>query len=143
MFFSDFDLLCQEYELKTFDELKQIVKEDTAVIRPVLELTGQDAVDSFLMLVITACGASGKMGLEEYMLLQETTGILISYADANKMLEASKHKGAREIVDYFVDQYGELSIDVKAHMVSLCLAFCAANGDVNWKEKRFIKKLID
>ena len=65
MFFSDFDLLCQEYELKTFDELKQIVKEDTAVIRPVLELTGQDAVDSFLMLVITACGASGKMGLEE------------------------------------------------------------------------------
>ena len=138
----EFEKLCKEYEALSFDELKQIVANESETILPALEALDGDGLDTFILFVATACAASGKLELGEYKLFEDATGVSTGYEDALAIVDAAKSRDAQEIVDYVVDLFGVLDETVKCSMISFCLAFCAANGQIDAREKRFIRKLV-
>ena len=138
----EFDKLCEKYETMSFDDLKTVVVEESAVFMPALLALGSDGVEAFMLFVSAACGASGELELAEYKLFEEATGISVSYEAACALVESAKGKEAQKLIDELVDTLGELDEEIKASMISFTLAFCAANGYIGFSERRFIKKLI-
>ena len=115
---------------------------DSSVILPALTAIAGDGVTEFILFVMTACAADGKLDPEEYALFTDVTGITVEYSAACAMISAAATKESRNIVDIIVDAFGQLDDELKASMISFCLCFCAANGKIDGKEKRFIKNLI-
>ncbi len=138
----EFDKMCKKYEALSFEELKGIVAHESAVILPALDALEGDGLDSFILFVATSCAASGRFELAEYKLFEEVTGVTVSYETACAIVDAAGGREAQEIVDALADLFGVLDEEVKYSMVIFCLAFCAANGDINLREKRFIRKLL-
>ena len=138
----EFDKLCKKYEALSFEELKEIVANESLTILPALDSLDGDGISSFILFVATVCGASGKLELGEYKLFEEVTGISVPYEDAVEIVDSAKGKDAQDIVDAIVDLFGVLDEDVKYSMTIFCLAFCAANGKIDLRERKFIKKLL-
>ena len=138
----DFDKMCRKYEALSFEELKEIAANEVQIFLPALDALEGDGTDTFFLFVATACGADGKLDLAEYELFEELTGISMAYEDAVEIVEEAKSEDSQEVIDYIVDLLGVLDEDIKYSMVIFCLAFCAANGKIDWKEKRFIRKLL-
>lgn len=138
----EFETLCREYEALSFTELKQIVSREGEAILPALEALDGDGLDTFLLFIATACAASGKLELAEYKLFEETTGVSVGYEEVLAIVDGVKGRDAQEVVDYVVDLFGVLDESVKTSMISFCLAFCAANGKIDAREKRFIRMLM-
>ena len=138
----EFDKMCAKYEALSFEELKEIVARESLTILPALDALEGDGLSAFLLFVATACGADGKLELAEYKLFEETTGLSVPYEDVCAIVEAAGSKQARQSADALVDLFGVLDEEVKYSMVIFCLAFAAANGRIDWKERRFIKKLL-
>lgn len=138
----EFDKLCEQYESMSFDELKAVVMQESAVFMPALLALGDDGMEAFILFVSAACGASGELELAEYKLFEEATGVSVPYETACALVEGAKGRDAQTLVDELVDTLGELDEELKASMVSFTLAFCAANGYIGFSERRFIKKLL-
>lgn len=138
----EFEKMCKKYEALSFDELKQIVQRESATVLPALDALEGDGLSAFLLFIATACAASGALELGEYKLFEEVTGVTVSYEDALKMVDAAKGRDAQETVNGIVDLFGVLDENVKESMVAFCLAFCAANGHIDAREKRFIRLLL-
>lgn len=138
----EFDKMCKKYEALSFEELKEIVASESRTILPALDLLDGDGLGTFLLFVATTCGASGKLELSEYKLLEETTGVSLPYEEVMAMVESGKGKDAQQTVDEIVDFFGVLDEEIKYSMVIFCLAFCAANGKIDLKERKFIRMLL-
>ncbi len=138
----EFDQMCKKYEALSFAELKQIAANETRIILPALDTLEGDGLDTFILFVATACASGGKLELGEYKLFEEITGLSVPYESAMELVQSAANREAQDIVDTIVDIYGVLDEDVKYSMVIFCLAFCAANGQINLKERRFIRKLL-
>lgn len=138
----EFDKMCKKYEALSFEELKQIVMNESRIIMPALEALDGDGIGAFILFIATACAASGQLELAEYKLFEEVSGISVPYEDACEIVESAKGKDAQEVVDSIVDLFGVLDEDIKYSMTIFCLAFCAANGSINLKERKFIRKLL-
>lgn len=139
----DFSKICKTYEAMTPDELRQTLKKESEIVLPALAaLNGSDGVSEFIVFAMTACAVDGRLDPEEYTLFSAVTGISLDYAAACELVTATANKESRHIVDIVADTFGLLSDDIKASMVSFCLCFCAANGKIGGKEKRFLKRLI-
>ncbi len=138
----EFEKVCKEYEALSFDQLKTIVSTESSVILPALDELDGDGLSTFILFVATACAASGKLELGEYKLFEEVTGVTVSYEDALAIVDAAKGKDAQERVDAVVELFGVLDEEIKCSIMRFCLAFCAANGEVDSREKRFIRKLL-
>ncbi|MDO4572373.1 MAG: hypothetical protein Q4C13_03315 [Clostridia bacterium] len=137
-----FEKLCREYEALSFEELKTIVARESGVLLPALDLLEGDGLDMFLLFVATACASSGRLELGEYKLFEETTGLSVGYETVMAAVDAAGGRDAQEIVDSVADFFGVLDEELKASMIRFCLAFCAANGRIDAREKRFIRKLM-
>ena len=138
----EFDKLCEQYELMSFEELKAVVADESTVFMPALLALGEGGVDAFVLFVAAACGASGELELAEYKLFEESTGISLSYEEASALVDSAKGKDSQKLIDELVDTLGELDSEIKASMVSFTLAYCAANGYIDFSERRFIRKLL-
>ncbi len=138
----EFDKLCEQYETMSFAELKAVVIEESAVFMPALLALGDGGIESFILFVSAACGASGELELAEYKLFEEATGVTVPYETACALVDSAKDKDAQTLVDELVDTLGELDEEIKASMISFTLAFCAANGYIGFSERRFIKRLL-
>lgn len=138
----DFSKICKEFENMSDSDRKATLARDSAVILPALSSLNGDGTLEFLLFVMTSCAADGRLDREEYKLFCDVTGIALDYNTACEMVSAATQKESRNAVDMIVDIFGLLNDDIKASMISFCLCFCAANGKIDGKEKRFIKKLI-
>lgn len=138
----EFDRLCKEYEALPFEALKEIVARESLTILPALDALEGDGLDMFILFVATACASSGKLELGEYKLFEETTGIGVGYETVTAFVDTASGKDAQETVNAVVDFFGVLDEEIKAAMIRFCLAFCAANGSISVKEKKFIRKLL-
>ena len=138
----EFDKMCKKYEALSFDELKEIVASESQIVLPALDALEGDGLSAFILFIATACAASGELELGEYKLFEEVTGVSVSYEDALSIVDAAKGRDAQETVNEIVDLFGVLDEDVKYSMVMFCLAFCAANGKIDAREKRFIRLLL-
>ncbi len=138
----DFEKMCRKYEVLSFEELRDIAANESKIFLPALDALEGDGLDTFFLFVATACGADGKLDPEEYRLFTELTGIDLTYEDAEDMVEEARGEDSQNVMDYIVDLFGVLDEDIKYSMVIFCLAFCAANGKIDWQERRFIRKLL-
>ncbi len=138
----EFEKMCKKYESLSFEELREIVVQESATILPALDALEGDGLSAFILFIATACAASGELELGEYKLFEEITGVTVSYEDALAIVDAAKGKDAQETVNGIVDLFGVLDEDVKYSMVMFCLAFCAANGRIDMREKKFIRLLL-
>lgn len=140
---SDFAKICKIYEQMSDDERHETLVRDSEAILPALRALNGDGVTEFVIFAMTACSADGRLDPEEYRLFTDVTGIRLDYADACELVKLASTRTNRNIVDIVVDTFGMLDEELKANMISFCLCFCAANGKVDGKEKRFIKRLIN
>ena len=138
----EFDQMCKKYEALSFAQLKQIAADETRIILPALDSLEGDGLDTFILFVATACASSGKLELGEYKVFEEITGLSVPSETAMAIVDSAATREAQDIVDTVVDLFGVLDEDVKYSMVIFCLAFCAANGQINLRERLFIRKLL-
>lgn len=138
----DFSKVCRTYEAMNADELKSMLQHEAATVLEALAELGRDGVNEFILFVMTACGADGKLDPKEYALFCDVTGISYEYDTVCELVCVAAAKDSRHVVDIIADAFGQLSDEIKASIVSFCLCFCAANGKISGREKRFIKKLL-
>ena len=138
-----FGKICREYQKLTREELRTMLRQESLIVLPALcAVGGGDGINEFIMFVFTACAADGKLDAEEYSLFCEVTGIELAYDDACRLIDVAKTKVAQNAIDNVIDSFGLLSEEVKASMISFCLCFCAANGKITRREKKFLKRLV-
>lgn len=137
----EFDKLCKEYETLTYDERRLTLSSLSDIVLPAIEKVTH-GTESFELLVLASCAADGKLGVEEYSLFKDATGMDFSYDAAEELIKNVKGKNLFDAADVVVDTFGTINPDVKAAMVSFCLCLCSADNKVTLKEKAFIKKLI-
>lgn len=138
----DFSKICKSYAKMTDEERRQVLLTNSAEILSALDDTQGDKETVFILFVMTACGASGKLEFEEYKLFRDVTGIELDYDTACALVDSAATRESRNVVDIIVDIFGLFSEELKASMVSFCLCFCAANGKIDSREKKFIKRLL-
>lgn len=138
----EYNKTCDAYEKMSFEELRGIAINDSVAIMPALLAMGKDGPKTFCLFACVACASSGRLELEQYKLFEEILGISVPYEKVQSMIEVGKDRDTIKAVEDIIDMYGILDEQVKIHMVSFCLAFCAANGKVDLRERRLIRKLI-
>lgn len=148
---NDFDKLCKEVESLNPLEYAGIIAAKTAKILPVLRELTDDPADSIGMLasfLIASVYADGKLDESEYLLILPMLKIFFGeeydYDTAKAIVRAFRPEGKelKKIVDCIVDLLGEISEELKADIITVCLLICAVDGKITLKEKNYIKQLI-
>lgn len=148
---NDFNKLCKEVEQLNPLEYAGIITAKTAKILPALRALTDDPADSVGMLVsfmIASVYADGKLDESEYLLmlpmLKLFCGEEYDYETAKAVVRAFRPEGKelKKVVDCVVDLLGEVSEELKADIILVCLLICAIDGKVSLKEKNYIKQLI-
>ena len=109
-------------------------------------LTGVQIYTSF---IIAAIMADGRLDKSEYELirpmLEKMLGSEVTYEEAKAAFKAVRKdaKDDRVIIDYMVDILGEVSPELKADIVIITMLVCAVDGKISYKEKKWIKQLIE
>lgn len=137
----ELEKLFKEYEKLSYDDRRKILTELAKDIIPAVELFTKGR-EKFELLVMAACSADGKLGVDEYSLIKDATGQDFSYDSAAKKLDDINIKDLQKSADEAVDSFGEISQEIKSAMVSFCLCLCSADNRLTLKEKNFIKKLL-
>ena len=137
----EFEKVCREYELLTYDERRDILRELADIIVPAVAAI-TDGTDAFFLLASAACAADGKLGVDEYSLFKDSTGLDISYDEAAETIRQIKGKDLNEQADAVVDMFGTLDEKIKDAMVCYCACICSADNRIGLKERSFIRKLI-
>ena len=109
-------------------------------------LTGVQIYTSF---IIAAIMADGKLDKSEYELirpmLEKMLGSEVTYEEAKAAFKAVRKdaKDDRVIIDYMVDILGEVSPELKADIIIITMLVCAVDGKISYKEKKWIKQLLE
>ena len=138
-----FGKICDTFENMTDEDRRAALAKGSSVILPALAaLSGGDGKKEFIVFVSVACAADDKLDEAEYKLFSEVTGISVDYATACAMIDEAKANSARSVVDEVTDFFGLFNSELKAAVISFCLCFCAADGKVTRKERKFLQTLI-
>lgn len=150
---SDFNKLCKAVEdMDPATYAAVIATKSAQVIKGLKDITGNgiDAVSIFADLVLCSVAADGKLDETEYVVAKPVLDLAfgrdVSYDDAKTIFKAAgldKPKEYKEVVDQMVDVIGVASPELKDDIVLVCLLVCAVDGKVSFKEKHWIKKLIE
>lgn len=150
---SDFNKLCKAVEdMDPATYAAVIATKSAQVIKGLKDLTGDgvDAVSIFADLVLCSVAADGKLDETEYAVAKPVLDLAfgrdVSYDDAKKIFKAAgldKSKEYKEVVDQMVDVIGVADPELKEDIVLVCLLVCAVDGKVSFKEKHWIKKLLE
>ena len=137
-----FRKICRTFENMTDDERRASLIESARLILPELEKTYGNGVPEFILFIFAACGADGVLDASEYKLFSEVTGIELSYSEAYELVSSADTQRVQDTADDIIDMFGLLSNEVKASMITFCLLFLSANGEISRGERKFLKKLI-
>lgn len=138
----EFERLCRAYEQMSDGERKLCLQEQSVRIFSAFQGIGASGVEMFLYLMGTACGADGKLSVEEYSLLQEVSPIQLKYNEARSLVEKFSAKESKEASQRLADIMDFFSEEMQRAIVSFCLCFCSADKSVSLGERRFIKSLV-
>ncbi len=147
----NFNQLCKEVESLNPLEYAAIIAEKTVKIVPALhELTEdyEETAGMFAAFLMASVYADGKLDESEYLLLLPSLRLLfgedIDYEAAKDLARCFKPEGKelKKAVNSLVDILGELSEELKADIITVCLLICAVDGKVSLREKNYIKQLI-
>lgn len=153
IFMREFNKLCkvvEDMDPATYREV--IVSKSADVVKGLATLVDDPAaaVATFMDIVFCSIASDGKLDEHEFLIVKPVIDAVLgrdsTFEDATKafsMAGLDKPKEYKEAVDRMVDSIGLFSPELKEDIVIVCLLVCAVDGKVSFKEKRFIKKLID
>ena len=148
----DFDKLCKDFESIDIDTYAAVLTEKAMKLIPALSAFSEDGlsgIEIFASFIYGAIAADGKLSEDEYALvyplLHAFFGDSIDYNDAKRAFSSlsKEHKELKTIVDEMVDLIGFFSDEMKTDIVIVAMLICAVDGKISFKEKNWIKKLID
>lgn len=148
---NDFNKLCKEVESLNPLEYAGIIAAKTAKILPALrELSGdpEAGIGMLASFMIASVYADGKLDESEYLLMLPMLKLFFGedydYETAKDIVRKFRPEGKelKEVVDCVVDLLGEVSEELKADIITVCLLICAVDGKITLKEKNYIKQLI-
>ncbi len=137
----EFEKLCHKYENMSYEERRDELAALSKSIIPALMLL-PNGFEAFKILVRAACAADGELQGAEYTLVASATGLDIGYENAEQLVKNTDTKALRELADVIVDVFGNMSLDIKADLVSFMLCIVSADNRITLKESMFIQKLI-
>lgn len=150
---SDFNKLCKIMEEMDPATYTQIVTEKSVgIIKGLADITedGLSGVSIYADFIMCAVAADGKLTEEEYLLIKPVLDLIlqrdVSFDDARKifyMAGLDKPKDYKKSMDHMVDVIGLVSPDLKDDIVLVCMMICAIDGKISYKEKKWIKQLIE
>lgn len=150
---SSFNDLCKVMETLDPALFNQIMVEKTVDILKGLSGVTEDGVDAitiYLDFVLCAVAADGKLTEEEFVLVKPimdlVTGSDVSYENAKAIFKAAgldKPKEYKAAMDKTVDLLGIISPELKDDIILVCMLICSVDGKISFREKRWIKKLIN
>ncbi len=150
---SSFNDLCKLMESLDPATYGQVMVEKTAdVLIGLRGITcdGLDALAIYTDFILCSVAADGKLSEEEFLLVKPVLDLVagadVSYEDAKAIFKAAgldKPKEYKDAMDKTVDLLGLVSPQLKDDIILVCMLVCAVDGKISFKEKRWIKKLID
>lgn len=147
----NFNQLCKEVERLDPLQYAAIITAKTVKIVPALQALTEDYLETAGMIasfLMASVYADGKLDEAEYLLLLPSLKLLfgedIDYDGAKAIARYFKPEGKelKKAVNQIVDVLGELSEELKADIITVCLLICAVDGKISLKEKNYIKQLI-
>lgn len=150
---SSFNDLCKVMETLDPALFNQIMVEKTVDILKGLSGVTEDGVDAitiYLDFVLCAVAADGKLTEEEFVLVKPIMDLVagsdVSYENAKAIFKAAgldKPKEYKAAMDKTVDLLGIISPELKDDIILVCMLICSVDGKISFREKRWIKKLIN
>ena len=148
----DFDELCRDFEKIDSDTYAFVLGEKAMKLIPALMAFSEDGrsgLDIFSSFIYASIAADGRLGEEEYILvqplLQAFFGDNLDYKEAKKAFSSlrKENKEIKKITDEMVDLIGFFSEEMKADIIVVIMLICAVDGKISSKEKKWIKAIID
>lgn len=150
---STFNDLCKVMETLDPASFSQIMVEKTVdILNGLAGITedGMDAVTIYLDFILCAVAADGKLTEEEFILVKPimdlVSGTDVTYENAKAIFKAAgldRPKEYKAAMDKTVDLLGVISPELKDDIILVCMLICSVDGKISFREKRWIKKLID
>ena len=150
---SDFDRLCKEFEKMDPLTYSAVIKEKSVGILTALSAitkNGMDGMTIYADFILCSIAADGKLSKEEFSVLQPSLCLLmgkdVTYEDARSMfkeLGLDRSKDYKEVMDLMVDILGLVSQELKDDIITVCMMICAIDGRISFREKRWIRRLIE
>lgn len=138
----EFEKMCKAFEEMSNGERKLYLQEQSVNLVKAFESIGTDGLQMFLYFMAMACGADGKLSVEEYSLLQEVTPIDLKYSEVEDLINRLNNKDSKDRARWISETVGSLSEEYQDVIISFCLCFCSADKKVSLKERTFIKSLV-
>ena len=147
----EFEKICREVEKLDVVSYTAILTEKSKnVINGLqeIELDSLDTMKVYAGLVFGAVVSDGKLDETEFLLIKPmldiSMGYDFDYQEAKALLKYFKHdtKEYNQFVDAVVDLFGEISDELKADIVTVCLLVCGIDGKISLREKKWLKQLI-
>ncbi|MBE6348026.1 MAG: hypothetical protein IJD23_10465 [Spirochaetaceae bacterium] len=138
----EFEEMCKTFEKMSNGERKLYLQEQSVKMINAFETLGSDGIEMFLYFMAVACGADGKLSVEEYSLLQEVTPINLTYSEVEKLVNRLNSVEGKRHAVWISEVVGQFSEEFQDTLISFCLCFCSADKKVSLKERTFIKSLV-
>jgi hypothetical protein len=138
----EFENMCKAFEEMSNGERKLYLQEQSVKLINAFDKFGSDGIQMFLYFMAVACGADGKLSIEEYSLLQEVTPVQLKYTEVESLVNQFSSKQQKEKATWISELVGEFSEEMQDVIIRFCLCFCSADKKVSLKERKFIKSLI-
>jgi hypothetical protein len=138
----EFENMCKAFEEMSNGERKLYLQEQSVKLINAFDKFGSDGIQMFLYFMAVACGADGKLSIEEYSLLQEVSPVDLKYTEAQTLVNQFSSKQNKEKATWISDIIGQFSEEMQDTIISFCLCFCSADNKVNLRERQFIKSLV-
>lgn len=146
-----FNQICKEFENMDVLSYGAVLAEKSIKILPALKNITQDGATGsavYATFILGAIAADGKLSEEEYLLsyplLRVFFGDSVNYDEIKYAVKMLKSESAelKNSVDAMVDILGRIDEDLKSDIIIVCMMICAIDGKISFKEKRWIKQLI-
>ena len=148
--FNDLCKLMESLDPATYGKVMVEKTADVLVGLKGITCDGLDALAIYTDFVLCAVAADGKLSEEEFQLVKPVLDLIagadVSYEEAKAIFKAAgldKPKEYKAAMDKTVDLLGLVSPQLKDDIILVCMLICAVDGKISFREKRWIKKLIE
>ena len=148
--FNDLCKLMESLDPATYGKVMVEKTADVLVGLKGITCDGLDALAIYTDFILCSVAADGKLSEEEFLLVKPVLDLIagadVSYEEAKAIFKAAgldKPKEYKAAMDKTVDLLGLVSPQLKDDIILICMLICAVDGKISFKEKRWIKKLID
>ncbi len=147
----EFEKLCREVEKIDPVTYALVVEQKSKDVIAKLALVTENGLSGLTIytgLVVGAIISDGKISEEEFVLVKPMLDVAFerdfTLAEANALMKYFKAetKEYKQFIDAVADLFGEISDDLKADIVTVCLLICAVDGKVSFRERKWLKQLI-